>query len=95
MLGSIGLYVMMKGTLWSNFELVLSARASSLITLITNEAFLIVSCMHLFLYPLCMRWGSISFVHYWKRFSDEQMWQRCMARQCGKLVLVCLECQLV
>ena len=40
MLGSIGLYVTTKGTLWSDFDLVLSARASSLVT---NEAFLIGS----------------------------------------------------
>ena len=41
-----------KRTLWSNFDLVLSAGASSLIA---NEAFSIASCMHLFLYPLWMR----------------------------------------
>ena len=67
MLGSIGLYVTTNGTLWSDFDLVLSARASSLVT---NEAFLIASCMHLFLYPLWMKWCSISFVRCWKRFSD-------------------------
>ena len=33
-----------------------------------------------------MRWCGILFVHYWKRFSDEQMQQRCRARQYGKLV---------
>ena len=86
-LASIGLYVTTKGTLWSNSDLVLSARASSLIT---NEAFFIASCMHLFLYPFWMRWCSISFVHCWKRFSDEQMRQRRRARQYGKLVLVSL-----
>ena len=45
MLRSIGLYVTTKGTLWRDFGLVLSAGASSLVT---NEAFLIASCMHLF-----------------------------------------------
>ena len=60
-----------KGTLWSDFGLVLSARASSLVT---NEAFLIASCMDLFLYPLWMRWCSISFVRCWKRFSAEYIY---------------------
>ena len=87
MLGSIGLYVTTKGTLWSDFDLVLSARASSLVT---NEAFLIASCMHLFLCSLWMRWCSISFVRCWKRFYDEQMQRRRRAGQYGKLVLVCL-----
>ena len=87
MLGSIGLYVKTKGTLWSDFDLVLSARASSLVT---NEAFLIASCMDLFWYSLWMRWCSISFVRCWKRFSDEQMRRRRWARQYGELVLVCL-----
>ena len=40
MLGSIGLHVTTKGTLWSDFGLALSARPSSLVT---NEAFSIAS----------------------------------------------------
>ena len=69
-LGSMGLYVTMKGILFVSCGSLFSLSASSLEV---DVVFFMASSMHPLLYTLCRRWVCISFMRFWKRVSLEHI----------------------